>query len=69
MKLFFNLKILFSLIMSIFRYRRFFLSNRTWKAHSPFNVNVISDNLIYKKNFSKSKLKIKDYKEDIYPLY
>ena len=69
MKLKINLNLILKLFFSIPKYKYFFKNNSSWTDYNMNNESPLSVKLKYKKSLSNTKFKIKDYNEDIYPLY
>lgn len=63
------LKILIYSLFSFYFKRKFIMSNKSWIKINDFDQPKLISNLKLGKMTNKKIVKIKDYTEDVYPLY
>lgn len=69
MNLLLSIKLISNLLTSFIDYRKFYKLNSSWSDYKLTNYSSLSMILKYQNKLSKTKFNIKDYNEDIYPLY
>ncbi len=69
MNLLLSIKLISNLLTSFVDYRKFYKLNSSWSDYKLTNYSSLSMILKYQNKLSKTKFNIKDYNEDIYPLY
>lgn len=69
MNLLLSIKLISNLFTFFLNYRNFYKVNSSWSDYKLTNDSSLSMMLKYQNKLSKTKFNIKDYNEDIYPLY